>query len=52
MEYSYFNIPVINAGINNPHVAYNFSKSVPTLNNMKRLLKKYIKKTIKLIKKK
>jgi hypothetical protein len=51
MEYSYFNIPVINAGINNPHVAYNFSKSVSNIKQYEEIIKKIHKKNYKINKK-
>jgi len=46
MEYAYFNIPVINATRNNPHIKYNFSISPKNLNDYKKILNNL--KTIKL----
>jgi hypothetical protein len=40
-EYSYFGIPVINAG-RNPHVAYNFSYNPKTLKDYKKLIFKIL----------
>lgn len=46
MEYAYFKVPVINASINNPHIAYNFNinpRSIKEYENILLNLKKFKK---------
>ncbi len=51
MEYAYFNIPVINASINNPHVNYNFCVNPKNLNDYKKKLNNLKRINLKINKK-
>ena len=50
-EYPYFNIPVVNASINNPHIDYKFNLHPKNITNLKKILNSLDKINIKINKK-